>query len=87
VQEPGPECIARQRRDFVPVHAGGKHRADQASGAGSSDDRRADAGFGENFEDANMSQPSHGAAAQSQSDTMEAKPIETTHQDLLYPAS
>jgi hypothetical protein len=46
VQQLGPECFARQRRNLAPIHAGGKHRADQTAGAGSSYDGWPDTSFG-----------------------------------------
>ena len=46
VQEPGPECLARQRCDFAPFDAGGKQRTDQTAGAGSSYEARVDSNFG-----------------------------------------
>ena len=46
VQQLGPERPACQRCNFVPLHAGGKHRADQTAGAGSRYDSRPDTGLG-----------------------------------------
>lgn len=87
MQELGPECLARQRSDFAPLHAGGQHCADQAACAGSGYERRLDTSFGQSLDDANMGKTSHGAAAESQSNTVGAKLMQTTHHFSLYGAA
>lgn len=58
-----PEHNSRQLGQVLPAHSGRDTRADHATGAGASDKRWPDAGFGQHFIDADVSQASHGAAA------------------------
>jgi hypothetical protein len=46
VQELGPECPARQRRDFTPPHSGSEHGTNQTAGASSAYNSWSYASFG-----------------------------------------
>src|SRR5690349_97278 len=83
-QELRPEHTTRELSKFLPGHSGPDSGTNNASGAGSGDDRRFDAGLGEELEDADVGQASHGATAKSQSDACGLKVMRTAQQIQLY---
>ena len=66
MQQTGPEYRPRHVRDFAPVHAGCQRSADNASHAGAGHHCGFDTDFVQGFDNPNVREPAHSAAAESQ---------------------
>ena len=69
MQQTGPEYRPCHVRDFAPVHTGCQRRADNAAHAGAGHHRGFDTDFVQRLDNANVSEPAHSAAAESQTNT------------------
>ena len=80
VKEARPKLAAGEIHQFLPAHPCCDARANDASRAGASDNRRLDARLGENLEDADVSQAPDRTAAQGQPDARRTKRMQIAHQ-------
>jgi len=84
VQQLGPENASSHFGEVLPAHAGCDSSADNAAGTGTGEERRSNAGFGQDLVNADVGQASSGTATQSQSDLRGRMGMQTANQSSVY---